>query len=354
MEVPGFSGITFKGAEMERLRLLITLPFIAILYGGVPAHSQSVQNNSAGFGKFEFALIGDVPYRASDYWKFDNVINEINADKRLKWVLHAGDIKSGSSLCSDELFLDRLQRFQRFEIPFILTPGDNEWTDCHRIAAGSYQPGERLARLREIFYPQPGESLGQKTMFMITQASDPDYPEFAENIRWMRNNVMFATLHIVGSNNGLAPFAARTQADDDEVERRIEATLSWIKQTFDEAVASNARGVFLLFQANPEFESVEGAPERRGFEEIINAFEQASIRFGRPVILAHGDSHYFRVDKPMLGRISKLRIENVTRVETFGDRDVHWVRVVVDPASPEVFTIHQEIVDQNLENHPLF
>lgn len=340
---------------MSRLKFLVASLWITMLFcTHAQAQPQSERGNSAGSGKFEFALIGDMPYRADDYWKFDNVIHAINANEQLAWVLHAGDIKSGSSRCSDELFLDRLERFQRFKIPFILTPGDNEWTDCHRIFAGSYLPLERLARLRQIFYPRPGVSLGQKTMTVQSQANDPNFPEFVENVRWMRNQVLFATLHIVGSNNGLAPFAARTQADDDEVTRRINAAVSWIKQAFDEANAMNARGVFLLFQANPRFEGAKGKRARQGFEEILQAFEQAAVDFGKPVMLAHGDSHYFRVDKPMRGSVSHLRLGNVTRVETFGDRDVHWVRVVVDADAPEVFTIQQEIIEQNQKSYSLF
>lgn len=309
-------------------------------------------HNARGYGKFEFALIGDVPYNEVDYWKLDNVIAEINADKQLKWVLHAGDIKNGSTLCSDELFLDRLQRFSAFKKPFILTPGDNEWTDCHRANNGSYQPLERLSKLREVFYPVPGQTLGQKTMRVETQGNDGQYAEFVENMRWKEQNVMFATLHIVGSNNALASFAGRTAADDAEVARRIDAARAWIADTFSKAKAENARGVLLMFQANPGFELAKGSNGRRGFEDIIADLEREIVAFKKPVALVHGDSHYFRVDKPMLGSLSKRRIENATRIETFGADDVHWLRVEVDPNSSEVFSVHQEIVDKNLEQHP--
>lgn len=340
---------------MSRLKGFIASLWITIFFcAHAQAQSQSIQDNRAGPGKFEFALIGDMPYRVADYEKFDNVIHAINASEQLAWVLHAGDIKSGSSACSDELFLDRLERFQRFKIPFILTPGDNEWTDCHRAVAGSYLPLERLARLRELFYPRPGVSLGQKTMTVMSQANDPDYPEFVENVRWVKNQIVFATLHIVGSNNGLLPFAARTQADDDEVARRTKATLAWLKQAFDEARVINARGIFLLFQANPRFGAAKGQPARQGFEEILEAFEQAAVSFGKPVMLAHGDSHRFLLDKPLRDSVSGLPLENVTRVVTFGDYDVHWLRVAVDPDSPEVFAIHQQIIDRNVDSDPLF
>lgn len=335
---------------MSQLKLFIKC--IAITVGFVSCvEAQQVQKNAQGYGSFEFALIGDVPYNAVDYWKLDNVIGEINANKQLKWILHAGDIKNGSSLCSDELFLNRLERFQQFKKPFILTPGDNEWTDCHRANNGAYQPLERLAKLRELFYPIPGLTLGQKAMVVESQASHPDYAEFVENMRWMEQHVMFATLHIVGSNNALASFSGRTQADDLEVAARIQAALAWIDETFAKAEAENARGVLLLFQANPGFELAKGSAGRKGFEEVLEALERAAVSYGKPVVLAHGDSHYFRIDKPVLGSKSRRRIENITRVETFGADDVHWLRVLVNPNSPEVFTVRQQIVKGNLENH---
>lgn len=330
---------------MNPLRHIVTgLMLAAAFVSSVEA--QPLQKNAQGYGRFEFALIGDVPYNAVDYWKLDNVIAEINADKQLAWVLHAGDIKNGSTLCSDEMFLDRFERFQRFEKPFILTPGDNEWTDCHRANNGSYLPLERLAKLREIFYPVPGLTLGQKPMIVEAQ----DAP-FVENMRWSEQHVMFATLHIVGSNNALAPFAGRTSADDAEAADRIQAAVEWIEDTFAKAEAEDARGVLLLFQANLGIELAKGSNGRKGFEEVLEAFEREAVKFGKPVVLAHGDSHYFRIDKPMKGSRSNRRIENVTRVETFGADDVHWLRVVVDPNSPEVFTVHQQIVLENREIH---
>lgn len=330
---------------MNPLRHIVTGLMLAATFAS-SVEAQPLQKNAQGYGRFEFALIGDVPYNAVDYWKLDNVIAEINADKQLAWVLHAGDIKNGSTLCSDEMFLDRFERFQRFEKPFILTPGDNEWTDCHRANNGSYLPLERLAKLREIFYPVPGLTLGQKPMIVEAQ----DAP-FVENMRWSEQHVMFATLHIVGSNNALAPFAGRTSADDAEAADRIQAAVEWIEETFAKAEAEDARGVLLLFQANPGIELAKGSNGRKGFEEVLEAFEREAVKFGKPVVLAHGDSHYFRIDKPMKGSRSNRRIENVTRVETFGADDVHWLRVVVDPNSPEVFTVRQQIVLENREIH---
>jgi len=301
---------------------------------------------------FQFALIGDVPYAEEDFWKFDNVIEEIN-DSNIKWVLHAGDIKTGSSLCSDELFYNRFDTYQRFEKPFIYTPGDNEWTDCHREKAGMYSPLERLAKLREIFFPEPGYTTGGKIMRVTTQAENPDYAEFPENVYWMKGNVIFATMYIVGSKNATKDFPGRTYADDEEVVRRTNASIAWMRTVFDIAEKRNSPGVFFLIQANPRFEAKTGSGDRKGFNEILNTLEREVIKYGKPVLFAHGDSHYFRFDKPLKSRISGRRIENFTRLETFGSRDVHWVRVVVQPGDPEVFHVRQEIVESNLEDHPL-
>jgi hypothetical protein len=302
------------------------------------------------------ALIGDVPYRDADIAKLDEVLREINgADIDL--TIHTGDIKSGSSSCGDDLLAARRDQLQRLERPLVYTPGDNEWTDCHREAAGMFDPLERLAKLRSLFYPKPGITLGRRPMRVRTQASDEAHAEFVENVRFVRNELVFATLHVVGSNNGTAlwsgigetaeqPRAARIA----EVNRRIAATLAWIDATFEEAEQRGAAGVLLAMQANPAIESAEGAPARVGFEEIIAKISARSVQFGRPVLVAHGDSHYQRYDRPLTAPTldeGPRRLEDFSRVENFGDTDVHWVEIVADARSPEVFRIIPHIVEQN-------
>ena len=307
------------------------------------------KNYANGYGRFEFALIGDVPYGVRPgeaYPPFDALIDEVNDNRKLKWVLHAGDIKGGSSLCSDEMFQDRLYRYNKFYKPVVLTPGDNEWTDCHRVAAGEYQPLERLAKLREVFYPQPGLTIGGRTMQVESQAFVEGYEEFPENVMWHHQHVVFATIHIVGSNNALRPFdpnssAVRTQEDDEEVLRRTQAAVAWLDRIFTKAEAMDSPGVFLMIHANPGLE--RGTVDRTGFVEFLTALEQHTEAFGKPVVLAHGDSHYVRFDKPAL--VTSNFVPNFTRVETFGSSRVHWLRISVNPKSEGVFTIHQEIVE---------
>ncbi|MDV3239966.1 MAG: metallophosphoesterase [Gammaproteobacteria bacterium] len=327
----------------------------AILLAMGTAQAERHVQHPHGQGPFEFALIGDTPYLAgadptAGYPQFDRLVAEINRDRKVEWVLHAGDIKNGSTECSDALFYDRLARFSRIAKPLVYTPGDNEWTDCHRINNGQYQPLERLARLREVFFATPGTTLGGVPMQVDSQALRPGYEEFPENVRWTHNGVVFATLHIVGSDNAQAAFqpgssAVRTQADDDEVVRRNAANLAWLNATFDQAERDGAPGVLIMIQANPGLEFRQDGADRTGYEDFLALLESRVAAYGRPVVLAHGDSHFFRIDKPRLLNLAFL--PNFTRIETFGAGNVHWVRVQVDPRSEQVFRFEQEIIEEN-------
>ena len=59
----------------------------------------------------------------------------------------------------------------------------------------------------------------------------------------------------------------------------------------------------------------------------------------------HGDTHFFKIDKPLINATNMLA--NLTRVQTFGSPNIHWIRVTVDASSPEVFTFHPMIVTAN-------
>jgi hypothetical protein len=90
----------------------------------------------------------------------------------------------------------------------------------------------------------------------------------------------------------------------------------------------------------------------------VSALEAEVLAFRKPVVLLHGDTHYFRVDKPLFrtneagpGNFGR-QIENFTRVETFGFPEAHWVRVIVDLNDPHVFTFKEQIVDTNRFGKP--
>ncbi|GAA6618859.1 hypothetical protein [Scytonema sp. NUACC26] len=82
---------------------------------------------------------------------------------------------------------------------------------------------------------------------------------------------------------------------------------------------------------------------RQRFNDLINAFQTELKNYSKQVILIHGDSHYFRIDKP-LNNSEGTVITNFTRIETFGSPNVHWLRLTVNPRNPNLFEVNQEIL----------
>lgn len=49
-------------------------------------------------------MIGDVPYGITQEATFGALIGAVNADPKVRIVMHVGDSKSGSTTCTDERF----------------------------------------------------------------------------------------------------------------------------------------------------------------------------------------------------------------------------------------------------------
>ena len=85
----------------------------------------------SGSRVFEIGLIGDIPYNALQEEQTARLFQELDGEK-LAFITHDGDIKSGSSACTDDVYQREFRRFEGSDNPLVYTPGDNEWTDCHR------------------------------------------------------------------------------------------------------------------------------------------------------------------------------------------------------------------------------
>ena len=154
--------------------------------------------NTGSQAKYTLAVVGDMPYGAAKIAAFPGFIDFMNGDPKVDLVAHLGDIKSGSTLCTDEYFEDVREQLDRLRDPIVYTPGDNEWTDCHRASNGNYKPTERLDQLRSEFFPVSGETIGGRGKHVLTQADDPVHSDYVENVMWMESIVVFATLNVPG------------------------------------------------------------------------------------------------------------------------------------------------------------
>ena len=294
---------------------------------GVPRLSEPERER----GTLTLAVIGDTPYGDEQVAEFPDLVDAVNRDRTVRRVVHLGDIKSGSSTCTDERFRSVFDLYETFDDPFLFTPGDNDWTDCHRAAAGGYLPTERLATLRDIFYPEPGRTLGGRPMRVLTQADQPGFGAFVENQLWMRSQVVFSAVHVVGSKNDLAPWFGAAETEEqrelrlEEYRTRLAADLAWLDRTFATAQEEDARGVVVAMQAD----TFRGSQE--GFEEILDRLTELAREFDGPVLLLQGDGHEYLVDRPLPDA------PNLTRIVVEGETADEWLRLRIDPRGDQLF-----------------
>jgi hypothetical protein len=287
---------------------------------------------------FNFVALGDLPYgqAAQDYAPYKSLIRSINQE-RPNFSIHIGDFKSGSTLCSNEESQVQLGHFGLFDSALVFTPGDNEWTDCHRANNGGHDPFERLQALRTTFY-KPGLSMGKQPLPVLNQSvTTPAFAKFVENQRWDHQGVVFATLHIVGSNNN---FEVRDPRAAAEFFERDKANIAWIREAFASATQSQAKAIVLAMHADVfEVKNLwEDFPAHSGFrtsigETLLPLAAQSKI----PVLLIHGDSHVFRFDQPFT--LNKKPITQLTRLVVPGASDVRAVHVTVDTRHRNPFAV---------------
>jgi hypothetical protein len=308
----------------------------------------------------------------------------------LAFTAHDGDLRqgSGSPNCADGTIYTRAaQYFGSLHAPAIFTPGDNDWTDCDRksLGADGRNSLQELSNERALFFGT-SHTLGQTQFLQEVQAtplckgfgsangnsgpsSDVTMTQTAtytsvpcvENRRWIVGKVVYATLNIQGSCNNLCD----DYPDSTEYAARNAADIAWMQGTFQTAKDQDCVAVMFISQADPAFDDTKGLADGTrnpntliqddgkpdGFHDFLAALRAQVITFGKPVVYVHGDSHYLRVDKPLLDSTGK-RVTNFTRVETFGDHqpnlgDVNWLLVNVDPSSREVFSYQPQIVNRD-------
>ena len=355
-----------KSPSLTRVvTLTVTLGALTagLMQSSVQANGRGHHESQNSRHKFSFALWGDMPYaKASDEPKIPALIEDMNSDHSLAFTVFDGDLKDGSSLCTDDQFDDAIDRFNSLAAPTVYVPGDNEWTDCHRLNNGGYNNLERLEFMRTTMFSSP-RSFGKRTMRLHHQGS-PGHA-YAENTRWRYGDVLFVGLNMPGSNNNKvnafdstdcmkksARTVADCEADNVEYAARNAANLEFVHETFAIARATGAIGVMVIAQADPSFDwpETEDFNERTlpgydGFDDFLDLLVDETNDFGGEVVYVHGDTHFFKIDKPLIDQANL--IPNFTRLQTFGSPNIHWVKVTVDPNGRNVFHFDPMIVPGN-------
>ncbi|WP_339922167.1 metallophosphoesterase [uncultured Cyclobacterium sp.] len=288
---------------------------------------------------FSFMAIGDVPYQLpEDFERFDRMITQINEAKPA-FTIHVGDIKAGSVPCSDEYYGKIKDYFNTFDEALIYTPGDNEWTDCYRESCGSYDPEERLDKLRQLFFSN-SFSQGHQPIELSRQNKVEGYEKFPENSTWEKSGVTFGTLHVIGSNNN---FQSGENAINDEFYERELANDFWLKSLFKIAKTNQSKGLVLILHAGLNYNNKD---KNNGHASFVTLLREQVQDFDKPVLLLYGDHHHFMMTKPLMDNKGKT-ITNFTAVQVFGSQDIHSVKIKVAPENPNLFIIDPFYIEGN-------
>lgn len=146
-----------------------------------------------------------------------------------------------------------------------------------------------------------------------------------------RQGVDIATLHVVGSNNGLLPwpelgFTAPTAEQVGEEQARADNALAQVRAAFDSARRRHDRAVALFLQADmfdPTYDVTWA--DNSAFQPLVAELVKQASNFDGEVYLFNGDSHVYNSDRPLAAGSRWLSFygvegsaDNLTRVTVDG------------------------------------
>lgn len=273
-----------------------------------------------------FVALGDMPYGD---WEED-ILKRIGGairEARYPFVVHYGDVLLGKGPCPRKLLEERKELIYGLHPSAVFyTPGDNEWADCefvkdkhgNRIPNNEKSEVQRLEDIREIFFSPADLPMSDK--WEIARQA----PDFPENAHWSVDGVVFVTLHVIGTRNGRDHIVSSLDGSTPSkgnlkqealkaVDDRDKANTDWLVHAFARAHQQNAVAIVVFMQANPhhpndqEWQGKPPCDEKRQedcdpFAKLVGALVGATKAFNRPVLLVHGDTDEFCLDRKYGGQ----------------------------------------------------
>lgn len=333
-----------EGAQIKCLRALWASCFL-ILFSSLSAGAETDR-------AFTFAALGDTAYSPASYDKYRRLIDTINSIDPA-FSIHVGDTQ-GHQPCDSESLERAAGFFDRYDHPVFYTPGDNEWADCMPkrratpLFAKAPSPAKvklsALAAIRRTFFDKP-QSLGSNPLPLTRQSDVSEHTPIPENSYWKHNNVLFATLHVVGSRDGRKSRLAELIK---ESVARGKANLAWLK-TLEKVIDKKQPNALVIALHAELFDKGEAGENVRAFAgkgvrdgidgpyfPIVKGIAELAQSYPKPILLVHGDFHHYTVDKPFdTGKHGG----NITRLQVFGEPQLKAVKVTVNPDAPKPFSI---------------
>ncbi|OUL24536.1 metallophosphoesterase [Nostoc sp. 106C] len=354
-----------KEGKRKFLALVTTLA-LALATSKVVLAGNGTPINQGSANVLTLAVYGDSPYGTTptdnvEFYASPTFIDSINSDPKVDLVLHVGDIHSGKQYCTQAYDQAVFDLWKQFKDPLVYTPGDNEWTDCHKSGEGGgvldakgnpvdYANGDPIANLdliRSIFFSNPGVTLGGRKKQVISQAQvfDPAHPsdaKYVENVIWEQSKVLFVTVNIPGGSNNDNDIwygkSAQSAAQQQEIQERTDADLRWLDAAFAQAKADGVQAVLIATQAN--MWDLDGKPSSHltAYNPFVDKIAKKTQEFGKPVLLFNGDSHEYLSDNPLSlsDPLNYLHpgfdVPNFHRIVVHGSTfPLEWLKLTIDP-----------------------
>lgn len=296
-------------------------------------------------GETRIALVADLPQWPDAEPAAQRLLDHL-AQRRIDLVVHAGGIKGDTESCGDPLLASRLQLLDQAPLPVLYVPGETEWAECGRRVAGSFDPDERLARLRELYFPDD-RTLGSKTLPVMRQSDQAKFRSYRENVRLTAGKVLLVGLNVPGDNNNYRTEAGR----NGEFEDRREANRQWLARAFSLAEQEEMAGIVVVMHADPLFANgweKHGKPSlldgflrerhRDGYLETKRQLRSLVADYRGRVLLVHSSYNGFGIDTPLRDTNGKV-LRNFTRVALPVGSPSQWTELTISPDSPALFSV---------------
>lgn len=241
-----------------------------------------------------FSVMGDVPYAPEEYGILVQQVADHNALSPSEFMVHVGDIKSGSPICFEVTYQDVSTALAGLAVPTFVLPGDNEWNDCILNIDESWAWWEEyFSRFNEAWPASP----------TVERQEVRD-----ENFAWTSEGVLLVGINLVG---GLVHNA-------EEWAERLDQDAQWVESQFEAHPGVYAAVIFA--HANPTGDHTA----------YVTRMESAALDFGRPVLFIHGDGHSWIDDVPFAAA-------NIRRIQVDRGGNAPPLQVTVEEGAAEVF-----------------
>ena len=212
----------------------------------------------------QFSVMGDVPRSVVEDTLLQKQIVLHNQKSASEFMLHVGDIKSGSAPCDEAVYAKVTDYLSKLDVPVYMVPGDNEWNDCD---------DPDLAWRYWIKYFVGFEKRWPGAPIIDRQ------PQHAANVAWVQNGVLMIGLNLVGGR-------IFDQIVWDEM---LRAGADWASENLGRH-KENVRASVVFVQANP----------KEKHDMFMTDFRAAARDFEKPILFLHGDGHRWLHDDPWL------------------------------------------------------